>query len=505
VLIPFSHSLSIIAYHVRIDVDAYGRSHVSEQITGKFTTPGHGLVRFLPDKRTRYSPVIEVPDHPWRIDERYSGRDLKIGDPNKLVSGIQQYRINYEMLVNVRPTFAINVIGTEWSVWISNVTFYMTVPPFWTLSDRVDFFTGHGGSQQNAAGCNLTIAVRTLTGSCRSLDPGQGVTIAIRPPFIPFFPTPKQMGFLLVCTIIIILIIPTLWRYIWAIPPDERSGIELSDSEAACLLNRELSLVNAILSLGNFGFVTRRNNVLVVDSTRLADVPLDGTIAADLIRDKNVISPGGLYTCNQDYYWHYQLSVRSSLVEKGLFRGWSRLFVWYAIFAGASWLCTWFLAEWQITVPAYVFLIAFIVLSANFLVRTFRVFLFFPVALFVYCLGISWFSELRGWEEGVWIYVGSTATLVTFYAWADSLWTDEGWKLACELFADEKERGKSYGKVIIPEDIADWNRHCYAPYCFEQSRDKHSHGVVGGGGGSGFGGGGFGGGCGFGGGGGCGG
>jgi hypothetical protein len=159
----------------------------------------------------------------------------------------------------------------------------------------------------------------------------------------------------------------------------------------------------------------------------------------------------------------------------GLLRNWSRLFMWYAVFAAASWLSSWFLMQWQVTIRFYVWLGIFVVFSANFVARL--VGLFMPVVMVIAWMLPGLFYDLRRWEMCVWMYVGITAALLTLYGWHDSRWTPLGVEAAHDLFAEERRRRQRYGEERLPTEIRDWNESCYGQYCVQHGYLDSGDGV----------------------------
>ena len=111
----------------------------------------HGILRDIPveydydDSHTRLIDidVISVDDgqNPLRYETTRQGAylNLRIGDPNVLVSGPQRYRITYRVLGGLNPQanwdeFYWNVTGNDWPVGIETASATVMAPAFSDLT-----------------------------------------------------------------------------------------------------------------------------------------------------------------------------------------------------------------------------------------------------------------------------------------------------------------------------------------------------------------------------------
>ena len=176
---------------------------VTETIAVDFgALPKHGIYRTIPvryqtstgntlDIRFRLASVTDANNQNIPYDLSKSGDYLtvKIGDPDRTISGPQTYIINYQVnRVLTRPgaeaELTWNTTGHAWPVPILKATTNLHAPD--ASLTRTICFTGYPGSKsQNCThGHDGTIAVYTATG----LDPGTGLTIAaaLNPDFFTF-------------------------------------------------------------------------------------------------------------------------------------------------------------------------------------------------------------------------------------------------------------------------------------------------------------------------------
>lgn len=111
---------------------------------------------------------------------------LKIGDPNRLVSGIKTYVINYEVYNAVRMFDAHdelywNVTGNEWPVGIQSAMAVVTLPDAGIADVKKDCFTGSVGSiEKNCLSSQDGVKVNYF--ATRPLPVNEGLTFVLGVP-----------------------------------------------------------------------------------------------------------------------------------------------------------------------------------------------------------------------------------------------------------------------------------------------------------------------------------
>ena len=149
-------------YNVQILVEPDGSLRVTEDITYSFSTDGHGIERFIPD-RYPYPPdpnfqrVVAISDltvtspsgAPTGVATEQQGDYLyvRVGDANQLVSGTQRYELTYRVTgaLNAFPEHAElywNAIPALWSSPVLASKVVVTAPAI----DHVACFAGPVGS-----------------------------------------------------------------------------------------------------------------------------------------------------------------------------------------------------------------------------------------------------------------------------------------------------------------------------------------------------------------------
>jgi uncharacterized protein (TIGR04222 family) len=182
----------ITSYDVQLQLATNGDLHVVETITYDFgSTQHHGIFRDIPTRLhydDRYDRV-----YPLRVDRvtaspgasaDYTVEDagggltrIKIGDPDRTVTGVQTYTIAYTVqgAMNAFPDhdeLYWNAIGSQWSTTISGATVRLTAPG--AISD-VACFAGPDGSSLS---CDRSAAHGDeATFTQRQLLPYEGLTI----------------------------------------------------------------------------------------------------------------------------------------------------------------------------------------------------------------------------------------------------------------------------------------------------------------------------------------
>ena len=227
----------------KITIRPDGAIVVVEQITYDFgTSYRHGIFRTIPLVKTntlgkrlqltvRDVGVVDQSDSPYVFHQTLENGQLtiKIGDPNRTISGMHVYRIKYTAFgaltyFSDHDELYWNVTGNEWNVPIIKANSEVLLPEKVDASRvRVSCFTGQVGNA--AQDCN---SVQSSTGglfaTTSSLDIHEGLTIVLGFPknivaimepeeVIDFWTTP--WGKIVVAFLIIFVAIASLFWYIF--------------------------------------------------------------------------------------------------------------------------------------------------------------------------------------------------------------------------------------------------------------------------------------------------
>jgi hypothetical protein len=159
-------SESISSYDTRIEVRADGQLRITETIGYDFGgNSRHGIFRKIPakfrydDSHDRIYPIDQVTvtmdNSPVPVDRSSAGgyQELKIGDPNRTITGPHTYVIGYTVRGALNhfadhEELYWNAIGDEWTVPIAKATAEVSGP---ASIQRVACFAGPTGSQLSCA------------------------------------------------------------------------------------------------------------------------------------------------------------------------------------------------------------------------------------------------------------------------------------------------------------------------------------------------------------------
>lgn len=190
-----------------------GTVGITERIGYYFPSPRHGIFRDIPTRYTADGETYDIPlevvsvtdgnGQPWEyqvIKNAYSIR-IKIGDPDKEITGAQTYVIEYGAVGALRyfadhDELYWNVTGNEWQVPIRRVTAVVRLPEGIAATDmRLKCFTGPVGSKdedclKNLQGKNAHFAADGPLTVVVGWPPG--VVAKLLPPkpnpYVPFLP-----------------------------------------------------------------------------------------------------------------------------------------------------------------------------------------------------------------------------------------------------------------------------------------------------------------------------
>ena len=194
-------------YNVVIQSNLDNSFDFTETITLAFSSKMHGIMRAIPKEggSLRYAiSNIKVEGDPFTIEQNSLNVIVRIGDPNKEISGSKTYTISYTLTFNkdsdpTQDLVNLNPIGTMWDTPIQNATidFYYPAKSSKPLSYQV--FTGVYGSK-NEKGATVTdktdhLRIQTVSG----LSNLEGITLNVKFPDNTFskaldLPDPYQLS-----------------------------------------------------------------------------------------------------------------------------------------------------------------------------------------------------------------------------------------------------------------------------------------------------------------------
>ena len=188
---------TIDSYDVTYDIDDSGLVRVTEDIRVDFgLLQKHGIFREMPvrydydeDHDRLISPGnISVDDGdgaeiPFDLISSSANLRIKIGDPDKLISGKQRYRITYLLTGAMNPfsdhdEFYWNVTGNEWPVRILDATATVTLPGGGVTQSAC--YQGPAGSTEECFGEEE--GDHATFSTTRELSENEGLTVVVSVP-----------------------------------------------------------------------------------------------------------------------------------------------------------------------------------------------------------------------------------------------------------------------------------------------------------------------------------
>jgi len=274
-------------YHVRVNVTKQNTYQVQEKIAVKFLEEQHGIYRDIPlinkakiTDKIRVKKMAEVQSvscggTPFETSKRGSYCRLKIGNPNKLITGIRDYFITYDYvlgndILKGNDEFYFNIIGTQWKTTIKNVTFEIHFPKNFS-EKNIKMYQGKSGST-NKEGISYYVVDNSIYGELDSsiiLQKGQGVTTRLLLPE-GYFETQEKSKWPMYIAIGIgvfsVIVVFILWwrvgkddKFVETVefyPPDSMNSLELAFAYNGNVNSEDV--VSLVVYLANKGYIEIR-------------------------------------------------------------------------------------------------------------------------------------------------------------------------------------------------------------------------------------------------------
>jgi uncharacterized membrane protein YgcG len=191
----------ITSYNTGIAIQRDGSILVTERIVYNFgSNQRHGIIREIPVRlgyNGSYDRIYRVdvrsvrsPDAPdqYTVDNNGSYVSIRIGDPNRTVTGKHTYLLTYRVRGSLNA-FADhdelywNAVGNQWDVPIDQATVRVTAPVALT---RAACFAGPSGATTSCQQAGIANGVASFTqagfGQQAGLGPYQGLTVVVAIP-----------------------------------------------------------------------------------------------------------------------------------------------------------------------------------------------------------------------------------------------------------------------------------------------------------------------------------
>ncbi len=169
-------------YKVNVITDADHVFHVSEEIKVDFSAPRHGIYRYIPDGEKYYSVKnVKVEGYNYETYSESGNTVVQIGDGDVYVSGVQIYRINYDIVGyrdddDSKDMLALDLLPTGWSTPIQSAYVSFTLPK---EADGLKYYTGaYGDTVPGSDYFDITQQGTTITAKSKTVLPkGYGLTV----------------------------------------------------------------------------------------------------------------------------------------------------------------------------------------------------------------------------------------------------------------------------------------------------------------------------------------
>ncbi|MBU1131569.1 DUF2207 domain-containing protein [Patescibacteria group bacterium] len=279
-------------FQVSIRINNDNSVDVSERIVYNFGDwQRHGIVREIPYKykakggnfaiKLKVQSVINESGRSYYYQAaKDSGKvSIKIGDPDKYVSGPQTYIINYQLdrVINFfddYDEFYWNVTGNDWQAPIDRAGVAVKLPQFTNAEDiQAQCFTGSFGSKEQ--NCSVTNVSNSQIGYSvfKTMAPGEGLTIVLGwpkgillpPSFISQIKWIMADNPLMLLPILSLLVMFLLWYFhgrdlgkITTIIPYYQPPLNLLPAEVGSVIDERVNLVDissTIIDLAVKGFI----------------------------------------------------------------------------------------------------------------------------------------------------------------------------------------------------------------------------------------------------------
>ena len=182
-------------YSVNVVVGENNVYLVTEDLDVTYSEPRHGLFRDIPARYTQPSTGktrniliknIQVPGHPFKVENKRSSLNIRIGDADTYVEGRQHYQISYTLNIgndNISEydELYLNLIGTQWDTLINQARFEVVFPKEFDTT-RYNLTAGRQGSTDNSIFTHSVQGNIIRATTTRALQPYEGVTLRVELP-----------------------------------------------------------------------------------------------------------------------------------------------------------------------------------------------------------------------------------------------------------------------------------------------------------------------------------
>ncbi len=182
----------IDGYDIHVKLKENNEMEITEDLTVWFNEKRHGIYRTLPLRNTvrrqdgtsteNRAKVKDISVNAnFETETEGTNLKIKIGDADKTVIGEQYYSIRYTYKLGKDPLkgkdeFYFNLVGSEWTSPIGNITFTIEMPKDFDAS-KLGFSAGWV-NRADSTGVTWEVKGTTIRGSYNGIiEPGQALTV----------------------------------------------------------------------------------------------------------------------------------------------------------------------------------------------------------------------------------------------------------------------------------------------------------------------------------------
>jgi len=271
----------INSYDINMVVNENNTLLITENIGVYFNQSKHGIFRKIPINnivvrqdgtkshiRTQISDINV--NNQFNVYKENGYTVIKIGDPNKYVSGQQNYEISY--LYNLGKDkeknydeLYFNLIGYEWETSIENVSFTISMPKEFD-SSKLGFASGsYGETEYNV---EYTINENVISGIyTKKINPGEALTVRLELPEGYFVGAGLDVSFVSILAIILPIVFLIITFILWRKFGKDEKHVEtiefyppagFNSTEVAYLYKGKVEdkdIVSLLIYLANKGYI----------------------------------------------------------------------------------------------------------------------------------------------------------------------------------------------------------------------------------------------------------
>ena len=269
-------------YDVDIKVNENNTFDVTEKIDTNFLYSKHGIFRSIPlsnnvkrldgTESFNRGKVKKVDVNSQFTTSVESGNyKIKIGDPDKELTGKQNYVIKYNYNIGKdtlknKDELYYNILGNDWDTTIKNFTFTITLPKEFDKK-KLGFSTGSYGTQ-GTYDLDYKVEGNVIKGRVlKALNPHESVTVRLELPEGYFVNAGHEIGFLDIIYFIIPIVSLLLSGFLWNkygkdeeivetiefYPPENLNSLELATIYNGEATNKDI--ISLLIYLANKGYL----------------------------------------------------------------------------------------------------------------------------------------------------------------------------------------------------------------------------------------------------------